>query len=211
MDISTLKTPYYGNGICTNFCVKKWYFHCTRKKMMDWGTILLFFPEKIFVKNIRTNIWKIPRENTWIFPLPSGENDDFVPPLCSGNINSSHKSLWKCLPLFPPGFFIYFVRRLSTKQWKYHFFIQKDVEMPHWRLEIILVWRVILALNAHNWICHFGTLDNKIYEDRWNMKIVGDLTRCPGQTFCYSYLSITVSTLLLYIYVYSNKYVYVYV
>ena len=24
-------------GIFTNFCVKKWYFHGTRDKMMDWG------------------------------------------------------------------------------------------------------------------------------------------------------------------------------
>ena len=26
MDISTLKTPYYGKGISTNLCVKKLYF-----------------------------------------------------------------------------------------------------------------------------------------------------------------------------------------
>ena len=25
-------------GNSTNFCVKKLYFHCTREKMMDWGT-----------------------------------------------------------------------------------------------------------------------------------------------------------------------------
>jgi hypothetical protein len=32
MDISALKTPYYGNGISTNFCAKKLYFHCPREK-----------------------------------------------------------------------------------------------------------------------------------------------------------------------------------
>ena len=60
MDISTLKTLYYGNGISTNFCVKKWYFYCPREKMMTSYLSPSFFP------------------------------------LCSRNIISSHKSLWKC-------------------------------------------------------------------------------------------------------------------
>ena len=51
MDIFTLKTPYYGNGISTHFCVKKWYVHCTREKIMDWGTNSSFSPK---------SLWKCP-------------------------------------------------------------------------------------------------------------------------------------------------------
>ena len=30
-------------SISTHFCLEKWYFHCTREKMMDWGTKSSFF------------------------------------------------------------------------------------------------------------------------------------------------------------------------
>ena len=33
MDISTLKTHYYGNGISTNFCVKKYLFLYAKLKV----------------------------------------------------------------------------------------------------------------------------------------------------------------------------------
>ena len=34
-----VNTPIFnGNGISTSFCVKKWYFHCPRENMIDWGT-----------------------------------------------------------------------------------------------------------------------------------------------------------------------------
>ena len=31
-------------GISTTFCLKKWYFHCIREKLMDWSTKSSFFP-----------------------------------------------------------------------------------------------------------------------------------------------------------------------
>ena len=30
--------------ISTSFCVKKWYFHCPRGKIIDWGMRSYFFP-----------------------------------------------------------------------------------------------------------------------------------------------------------------------
>ena len=41
-------------------------------------------------------------------------------------------------------------------------------------------------------VLRIGTLDNKTYEDRWSIQIVGDLI---GQNLCYLYLYIIVLTL----------------
>ena len=51
-------------GISTNFCVKKWYFYCTREKMMDWGTKSSFFPEvSINIISSHKSLWKCHSHN----------------------------------------------------------------------------------------------------------------------------------------------------
>ena len=43
-----------GMGHFHKFCVKKLYFHCTRKKIMDWGT-----KSSLLLMNIFHKIWLI--------------------------------------------------------------------------------------------------------------------------------------------------------